>query len=68
MGVRYLASKLRESSDTPDKVAECELLNGKTIGIDLSVILHKALGTNDGAGEFHLEPSCPNSEVIDKCL
>ena len=51
-----------------DKLAECELLNGKTLGINLLVILHKALGTNDGAGEFHLEPPCPNSEVIDKCL
>jgi len=66
MGVKYLASKLRESSITPDKLAECELLYGKTIGIDLFVILHKALGTNDGAGEYHLEPPCPNSEVIDK--
>ena len=67
MGVKYLASTLRESGNTPDKLAECELLNGKTIGIDLSVILHKALGTNDGAGEYHLEPPCPNSGVIDKC-
>ena len=53
MGVRYLASKLRESGITPDKLAEGELLNGKTIGIDLLVILHKALCTNDGAGEYY---------------
>ena len=50
MGVRYLTSKLRETGITPDKLAQCELLNGKIIGIDLLVILHKALGTNDGVG------------------
>ena len=50
MGVRYLSSKLRESGITTDKLAECELLNGRTIGIDLLVILHKALGKNDGSG------------------
>jgi len=63
MGVKYLASKLRESSITPDKLAECELLYGKTIGIDLFVILHKALGTNDGAGKYMGCTTCQQPKV-----
>ena len=52
MGVKNLSKKLRPSDKTPDSFAKSELLRGKTIGIDLSVVLHKALGTKDGAGEF----------------
>ena len=33
----------------------------------MSVILHKSLGTADGAGEFFLVPPYPNNEVIDRC-
>jgi len=67
MGVNNLSKKLRDSKDKPDKLANSEIVRGLSIGVDLSVICHKALNTNGGAGEFHMKPQCPNSEVRDKC-
>lgn len=67
MGVKYLAKRLRDSSKTPDEFAKDVRLKGKRIGIDASVILHKALGTNDGASYFHATPENPNGEVVEKC-
>ena len=67
MGVNNLSRKLRDSNHRPDKLATSELVSNLAIGVDLSVICHKALNTNDGAGEFHMKPPCPNSEVRDKC-
>jgi len=67
MGVTNLSRKLRNSKDKPDKLANSEVVRGLSIGVDLSVICHKALNINDGAGEFHMKPPCPNSEVRDKC-
>ena len=66
-GVKQLSKKLRPSSETPDVFSTSLLLHGKRIGIDLSVILHKSLGTEDGAGEFFLVPTYPNNEVIERC-
>ena len=35
--------------------------------MDLSVVLHKTIGTETGAGEFLVQPEGSNSEVIEKC-
>ncbi len=67
MGVNQLSKKLRPASETPDIFSSSDLLSGKRIGVDLSVILHKALGTEDGAGEFFVAPPYPNNEVIERC-
>ncbi|KAL7551313.1 hypothetical protein ACHAWF_014516 [Thalassiosira exigua] len=75
MGVTQLSKKLRDSKETPDEFAKSERLQGKTIGIDCSVVLHKSVGTNKGAGFFYLDKichenncaTCPNNEVVDKC-
>ena len=47
MGINQLPKKLRPSEETPDLCAKGELLNGKTIGVDVSVVLHKGLGTEE---------------------
>ena len=52
MGVNQLSKKLRPSIKTPDSFAKSEILNGKTIGIDVSVVFHKGLGTEEGSGQF----------------
>ena len=67
MGIKNLSKKLRDSKDTPDEFSTNEILHGKNIGIDFSVVLHKGLGTNEGAGLFHAKPKCPNTEVMEKC-
>eukprot|EP00984_Skeletonema_dohrnii_P024318 scaffold13436_cov73-Skeletonema_dohrnii-CCMP3373.AAC.3 len=67
MGVNALSKKLRPSGETPDSVANCPLLKGKRIGLDLSVLLHKALANIDGAGEYHVKPAIPNSVVQERC-
>ena len=67
MGVHKLSKKLRPADKTPDEFASSDVLHGKSIGIDLSVVLHKGLGTESGAAEFFVKPSVPNSEVIDRC-
>ena len=54
LGVHKLPKKLRPADKTPDEFASSDVLHGKSIGIDLSVVLHKGLGTKSGAAE---EPS-----------
>ena len=67
MGVKYLSKKLRSSKETPDEFSTDRRLKGKRIAVDLSVILHKALGTNDGAAYYQVKPTNPNCEVVEKC-
>lgn len=68
MGVREeLSKKLRDSKLTPYEFATSNLLHGKRIGIDVSVLLHKSIATDCGAAEFYVRPKGPNSEVIEKC-
>ena len=67
MGVRELSKRLRESNQTPDVFSTSPLLHGKRIGVDLSVILHKSISSETGAGEFLVQPKGPNSKVINKC-
>ena len=52
MGVNQLSEKLRPSDKTLDSSAKSEILNGKTIGIDVPVVFHKGLGTEKVAGQF----------------
>ena len=66
MGVQYLSKKLRKSDDYPESLAKSKYLKEKQIGVDASVILHKGIGTQDGAREFRVQPMVLNSEVIDK--
>ena len=67
MGVGNLSKLIRDSKETPDTFASSSLLHGKRIDVDLSVVLHKAIGTETGAGEFLVQPEGSNSEVIEKC-
>ena len=67
MGVNQLSKKLRPTDKTPDTFAKSEIINGKTIGVDVSVVLHKGLGTDKGAGQYIVRPKVINSEVVDKC-
>ena len=67
MGVKNLSQKLRDSKVTPDEFARIKELKGKKVGVNLSVVAHKGLGTDEGAGLYHFQPKCPNSEIIDKC-
>ena len=67
MGVTNLSKKLRPSGVTPDSVAKSQILHGKVIGLDYFVLLHKSIATNDGAGEYHVKPSIPNSVVEQRC-
>ena len=67
MGVNYLAKKLRPGDKTPDSMADSSLLHKKRIGVDASVVFHKALGTEEGAGQYTMKPPIPNGEVIDRC-
>ena len=67
MGVNTLSGKLRQSGVTPDSLAKSPKLKGKKLGLDLSVTLHKALATADGAGENLVQPAIPNSVVEERC-
>ncbi|KAL7501673.1 hypothetical protein ACHAWT_009485, partial [Skeletonema menzelii] len=67
MGVNALSKKLRPSGVTPDSLAKSTMLNGKTLGLDVFVTLHKALATVDGAGENLVQPAIPNSVVEQRC-
>ena len=67
MGVKHLSKKLRDAKYTPDVFSKSKKLHGKTIGIDLSAVLHKSVGTDEGAGYFFVQPTCRNNEVVDKC-
>ena len=67
MGVNQLSKKLRPADKTPDSFANSEILNGKTKGVDVSVVLHKGLGTDEGAGQYIVWPKVINSEVVGKC-
>ena len=67
MGVKQLSNKIRKANHTPDSIACSRSLHKLKIGVYLSVVLHKALGSQDGAGEFFVHSMIPNSEVEDKC-
>ena len=67
MGVKDLSKKIRKADHTPDSIAGSPSLHNLKIGVDLSVVLHKELGSQDGAGEFFAQPMIPNSEVVEKC-
>ena len=67
MGVRYLSQQLRPANETPDEMSTSAELQGKRIGVDFSVIPHKAQGTKDGATEFLVKPPVPYSEVLQRC-
>ena len=67
MGVKQLSRKLRPSDKRPDCMATSPKLKSKRIGVDLSVILHVALGSEEGAGQYVVKPRVTNQEVVDKC-
>ncbi len=67
MGVKALSAKLPDSKHTTDNFSTSKKLHGKTIGIDMSAVLHKSVGADVGAGYFFVESMCPNNEVVDKC-
>ena len=67
MGVKDLSKLLRDPKATPHEFATDARLKGKRVGVDLPVVLHKALATDDGASYYHIKPAVPNGEVIEKC-
>ena len=67
MEVNQLPKKLRPADKTPDSFAKSEILNGKTIDVDVSVVLHKGLGIDKGAGQFIVRPKVVNIEVVNRC-
>ena len=67
MGVNYLSKRLRDAKQTPHEFANDKRLSGKRIGVDASVVMHKALSSQDGASYFHIKPATPNSELIERC-
>ena len=62
-----MSKKLRPADETPDSFAKSEILDVKTIGVDVYVVLHKGLGTDKGAGQYFVWPKVLNSEVVDRC-
>ena len=54
-------------SQVEDSFLNNEKIKGKCFGVNLSVILHKSLGTDESAGEFHMIPSVPISKVEECC-
>ena len=67
MGVNQLSKKLRPSDKILDSFAKSEILSGKIIGIDVYVVFHKGLGTEEGSGQFIAQPKVINSKVVDRC-
>ena len=67
MGVNQLSKKLRPADKTPDSFANSEILNGKTKGVDVSVVLHKGLGTDEGVGQYIVWPKVTNIKMVNKC-
>ena len=67
MGVNQLPKKIRPADKTPDSFAKSGILNGKTIGVDVSVVLCKGLGTDKWAGMCIVRPKVVNIVVVDRC-
>ena len=49
MSVHQLSKKLRPSNKMPDSFVKSDIINGNALCIDVSVVLYKGLGTDEGA-------------------
>ena len=82
MGIKYFSKKykstkkeadffLLDNKDSYDPNTPTILINpkvnGKRLGVDLSVILHKCLGNIISAAEFQTSPHIPISKVAKVC-
>ena len=56
MGVLELTELVQSSKELTDDLEE---LRGKTVGWDISVLMHKVLGSRDGADQLHAAPCVP---------
>ena len=67
MGVNQLSKLIKSGKQGFDSFVDNDLLRNKRLGVDLSVILHKALGNEVSAGEFQIIPAIPISKVKERC-
>lgn len=82
MGIKYFSKKYKatkknddslliDNKDSKDPNAPTVLINpkvnNKRLGLDLSVILHQALGNQISAAEFQVLPKIPISKVDEVC-
>ena len=64
----FLIHKFDEKYPTRTTVEINDKINGKHLGFDLAVSLHKGIGNVESAGKFYVEPPIPISKVEDICM
>ena len=61
MGVGDFYPLVRESGSSPDELAQ---FAGKTVGVDISGPLHRAVSSTDGRDQYHAQPPVPVNAVL----
>ena len=60
-GVNDFCPLVRESGSSPDELAQ---FTGKTVGVDISGPLHRAVSSSDGRDQYHAQPPVPVNAVL----